>query len=333
VAKSLLSDAGMHVDIAGDGKQAVAMVGQHTYDLVLMDIQMPIMDGIDATRLIRQLPDKKELPILALTANVFEEYRQRCTDAGMNDFVGKPVEPMALFSTMLKWLPSSAGKEMKMLTPVYKTELSGTQYQADLYARLLEIEGLDINKGLPSVSGKIEKYWELLKDFVTLHQGDAVHLKQLIKTGPSEESVRLAHTLKGASATLGLSSIRSIASKLEENLKAPGIDVEPQANELAVALEVLQSAVSYIARDEVVDTVMPNQNEAINVLNELEQLLKLGDFKANQRFKENRALLRASVDKIQMGVLEEAMGNYDFPRGVETIQRIMADLPAHDQSK
>ena len=172
VARTLLVDAGLRVDIAGDGKRAVEKVSATNYDLVLMDIQMPVMDGIEATRLIRQMPNKSTLPILALTANIFEEYRQRCAEAGMNDFVAKPVEPMALFATILKWLPESAGVALNILTPVYKAEVNSDQNQTDLYARLIDIEGVDVNKGLTCVNGKIEKYWGLLKDFVTLHRDD-----------------------------------------------------------------------------------------------------------------------------------------------------------------
>jgi len=105
VSQALLEEAGFLVDLAGNGEAAVAAVKAGDYDLVLMDVQMPIMNGIDATRQIRALPGRGALPIIAMTANAFAEDRQRCLEAGMNDHVGKPVDPAVLFETLLKWLP------------------------------------------------------------------------------------------------------------------------------------------------------------------------------------------------------------------------------------
>ncbi|MFG6489862.1 response regulator [Roseateles sp. BYS78W] len=104
VAVALLGSAGLPVDVAADGQQAVDMVKAGHYALVLMDVQMPVMDGLDATRTIRSLPEGATLPILAMTANAFDEERQRCLDAGMDDHVAKPVVAEQLFATLYDWL-------------------------------------------------------------------------------------------------------------------------------------------------------------------------------------------------------------------------------------
>jgi len=104
VATELLKEVGLLVDLANDGEQALEMVQGASYDLILMDLQMPRMNGIEATQAIRLLPEYSNVPILAMTANAFNEDRQRCLDAGMNDHIGKPVEPGLLFETLLKWL-------------------------------------------------------------------------------------------------------------------------------------------------------------------------------------------------------------------------------------
>jgi CheY-like chemotaxis protein len=104
VALALLSAAGLQVEFAEDGQTAVEKVQQHPYDLVLMDMHMPVMDGLQATRVLRAMPALQALPILAMTANAFGEDRAACLAAGMNDFVSKPVEPQALYATLLQWL-------------------------------------------------------------------------------------------------------------------------------------------------------------------------------------------------------------------------------------
>jgi CheY-like chemotaxis protein len=107
VSRGLLEDIGLAVDLAEDGNEAVAMAKQHHYALILMDMQMPNLNGVDATRAIRSLPGYAEIPILAMTANAFDEDRQVCIEAGMNDHIGKPVDPDILFETILKWLSKS----------------------------------------------------------------------------------------------------------------------------------------------------------------------------------------------------------------------------------
>jgi signal transduction histidine kinase len=104
VSRGLLEEVGLAVDLAEDGREALALAQQNRYDLILMDMQMPNLNGVDATRAIRALPGYAQTPILAMTANAFDEDRQVCLAAGMNDHIGKPVEPERLFETLLKWL-------------------------------------------------------------------------------------------------------------------------------------------------------------------------------------------------------------------------------------
>ena len=322
VAKVLLVEAGLTVDVANDGQQAVDKVKANPYDLVLMDIQMPIMDGIEATQIIRQMPDRQDLPILALTANIFEEYRHRCTAAGMSDFVGKPVDPIALFATLLKWLPKSTNVSLHVFQPIPTPVNNNSLANTELYARLIDIQGLDINRGLASVRGKIEKYWPLLKDFVLHHADDMPTLRKQLEQHLIEEPNRIAHTLKGSAGTLGLIQIQTAAGKLEAALSIGETDVTKLIDEIAQAQKILATEVARIKEDDATQTVACDIEKTLQILVELTPLLQLGDFKANQIVKENLPLLRASIEKVQMSHLETAINNYDYPKALQVVQNI-----------
>nr|WP_269746435.1 response regulator [Dechloromonas agitata] len=108
VALALLEDTGLKVDVADNGWQAVAKATETDYALILMDMQMPEMGGIEATQAIRQLPARQWTPIVAMTANAFDEDRERCIAAGMSDFIPKPVDPEVLYQTLVRWLSNSS---------------------------------------------------------------------------------------------------------------------------------------------------------------------------------------------------------------------------------
>ncbi|CAD5374524.1 putative Histidine kinase [Rubrivivax sp. A210] len=228
VAVDLLTRSGLAVDTAVDGLEALARARSGRYDLVLMDVQMPLMDGLQATREIRHLPGAAGLPIVAMTAHVFAEDRQACLDAGMNDHLGKPIDRARLGAVLRRWLPASA--------PAPSTRADGVpDALADMAAS--RAAGLDLAAGLASTGGNATTYRRILGLFAVQHGQDAEQLRQHIAQGQPEAARKLLHKLRGGAATIGAGDVVREAGRLEAALPQDAQDSGIEA--LAQALERL----------------------------------------------------------------------------------------------
>ena len=213
VGKGLLEMAGVVVDIANNGQEAVRKVKETEFELVLMDIQMPVMDGYEATRVIRTLPERANLPIIAMTANVMVQDLARCWEAGMEGHVAKPIEPKKLMYALNKWIKPRE-REVFQQDPVARGDDRG----ADVAHAFPPVPGIDTAVGLSRANGNVTLFKTLLDKFADNHGGCVVEIHAALKGGDPYLARRMAHTLKGVAGTIGALQLQALSEDVESSL-------------------------------------------------------------------------------------------------------------------
>jgi signal transduction histidine kinase/CheY-like chemotaxis protein/HPt (histidine-containing phosphotransfer) domain-containing protein len=230
VGEELLAQAGLAVDIAENGRFAVdkVLAAAGAYDAVLMDVQMPVMDGFEATRAIRGHFGSERLPIIALTANALTEERDRCLEAGMDDHVAKPIDPSVLLATLERWIkrrPESAADQGAPAPTGQAASVRPGNGSANAAQDLpVSLPPFDIAAALVRVNGKRALLRRLIVAFGEEFAGAPKVLRELHTAGNCKEAERMAHTLKSAAATLGLDTVAAIARDIEDCFRKGKID-------------------------------------------------------------------------------------------------------------
>jgi PAS domain S-box-containing protein len=210
VASEILKSAGMQVTIAGNGKKALKALEEGSFDIVLMDVQMPEMDGIEATRIIRNDDKYVKLPIIAMTAHAMSGDRERFLEAGMNDHTPKPIDPESFFATIARWID--------------KKDTSGdvsvdTVRMQKFDALPEKLEGIDVNNALKRIMGNKALLRDILLDFCSAFNDAENRIKSLIDAGKMEEAEALVHNIKGAAGNIGASKLHHVAAEYDDKIR------------------------------------------------------------------------------------------------------------------
>ncbi|WP_222613108.1 response regulator [Undibacterium jejuense] len=249
IACELLHSASIEVDVAEDGKISIDLVqarffeGQ-PYDIVLMDMQMPVMDGVVATRHIRQSHTSADLPIVAMTANAMKVDRDRCMDAGMNAFVTKPIDQDELWRTLLTWIKPRPG--LGVIQPQATTNRDDDEDQSHVLPVVArtEIAGLDLNIALKHMMGKTTLLDKVLKKFLESQEDEFAFMRDAYAKGDFKTAQRLAHSLKSNAANFGAIELQQSAERLEQqfnDIESPEL-LESQISNVELQLMQIISA-------------------------------------------------------------------------------------------
>ena len=220
VAQGILKKLGLSADAVANGREALEALKTLPYDLVLMDVQMPEMDGLEATRRIRSQETGRRLPIIAMTANAMQGDREKCLQAGMNDYVTKPVSPRALAEALEKWLPEESGMQGSE-SRIQETEASIQQSKENQQVSPVVWDRAGL---LERLMGDEELAGIILQGFLIDMPRQIEALREYLEAGDDAGAERQAHTIKGASANIGAEALRTLAVELEQAGKSGDLE-------------------------------------------------------------------------------------------------------------
>lgn len=320
VAHEMLQGAGMIVDTAENGQVAIAMAATSLYDVVLMDMQMPVMDGVTATMELRKNPRMAFVPIIALTANVIQQHRDQCYQAGMNDFIAKPINPAQLWATLRAWVKPRTPASIPVPTNIPTATQQSPEHQNQLPAT---IAGIDLQLGLQMVMGDRTFYLNILRKFLNNHRNAAWEIRQALAENNWDTAERVAHTIKGVAGNIGASTLRSCAIALEKTLRErPGPEeLDPVLQRFENVLDTLVTELLRALPQEVRPEPAAITDPSALALhrNTLMNLLADDDATAVDYFEERLDLFHGALPN-QFTALQAAITAFDFETALELLQ-------------
>jgi len=318
VATELLESAGAGVTIANHGGIAVKLLTEGpqppAFDIVLMDLQMPEMDGHTATRILRADSRFNDLPIVAMTAHAMVEERQRCLEAGMNDHVTKPIDPDALFACLARWVKTRGTPVPAVPKPAAASEVE-----------LPEIEGVDTEGGLKRVAGNKRLFRSLLDQFADKQSKVGAQIAEALANGDRAQAERLAHTVKGVAGNIGIGSVQSAAAKVERGIKDGDSSVPNLLAELEAAIGPLVEAIRRGLGEtapQAEESAEFNAEAAAAAVARLKALIEDNDGDAADAVQTVADALAGKVDAQRLGDLRDAISEFDFDKAGSQLKEL-----------
>ena len=302
VLRDLLEICAAEVAVAANGAEAVRMATEGDFSLILMDMQMPDMDGFQATRMLRRIPRLQELPIIAITAMALAGDRERCLDAGMNDYLSKPIVPEHFYRVVGRWI-----------------EAAPSNSQADLTTRPLPgwetlRLAFDVGAGLQTVRGNTQLYRQLIIEFLEDHRGDADLIRAYVANNDIDALKRALHTLEGVAGNLGARRLQSAAGDLADEISDPTL-----LEQFLVELTRVMDAIGEWRNSGSDSGAVKAAIEWPPELDQIESLLKEGNSGVVKYFDQAMDRLSMVVDSSWVERLRSQISEFDFDAALQTL--------------
>ena len=319
VAIEFLRGAGLAIDEATNGREAVEKVLSGDYQLVLMDIQMPQMDGITATQTIRADARFRDLPIVAMTAHAMAGDRERSLAAGMNDHLTKPIDPDALLAALEHWIPGNALQALPQACP--NMPIGGPASPA----RFLELDAIDTAVGLCNHLNREDFYLRILRIYRRDFGTAGKRMGEMIAQGELAEARRLAHTIKSVAATIGAATLANHARELEATL-AEGRTAPALVERFADAANRVALALDSLPAEELDSTPAAGVDSLIPLLARVETLLQADDAAAEEAFRDLRHALGAPALAEQLGAIGDLIEDVEYEQALKLLAEFRRQL-------
>ncbi|WP_432471324.1 transporter substrate-binding domain-containing protein [Amphritea sp. HPY] len=346
VALELLENAGLEVDIASNGREALAMVKDRAYEAILMDIQMPEMGGIEATKAIRSLDSvNQQVPIIAMTAHAMAGDREKSIDAGMNDHITKPIDPDNLFAALIRWIELAKTAKLERSVrespdPIQQEEApNDIPMPAEVGEQVnnlpSDIPGVDVKVALRRVMGNKALYQSLLLDFVQDNRRFSDQVSQALDAGDFKTAELLAHTLRGVAGQIGATGVEEKAQTLESAIRKQTGTASTLLLDTSSALQAVSEAIQAALPTEPEERSVTLAAAEVDVvalearLHALGKLLAINDMGAEPAFTEIRdqlLALDATAGGQPIRQLESLIESYNYKQASELLGDIAQQL-------
>ncbi|MEN6473547.1 MAG: response regulator [Syntrophaceae bacterium] len=332
VARSILKNVGIEVDIANNGQEAVEAVFRNSYDAVLMDVQMPVMDGFQAVEMIHSDPSRQDLPIIAMTAHAMQGDREKCLAVGMDDYLSKPIQSDLLFSILMKWIHP---KHQGYVQPVVDEHHPVACKEPELPDNLL---GLDTVSGLKRLGGNRRLYGNLIQQFAREYAKTPKDIREALQGGDHQSIRQRAHAIHGVAANLSAVTLQNAARELEAAADKEDLEkITTAVDRFERAWhEVMESAARLAPmretdRSETAAQVFtpPDPSVIAPLLTRLKRTLEDNNMEAEDIMEELKLHLGSSVNFPGLNVLVQQIGNFDFDQALSSLEDLAGqwDIP------
>ena len=323
IAVELLESVGLNVEVANNGKEGVEKALDGDFACILMDLQMPVMDGLEATGMLRKQPSHQDIPIIAMTANAMQQDRERCAEAGMDDHIAKPIDTSELYSKLLKWIDP----KFKDDNFEFSSHQQDTEGQDEL--AIAELSGIDVQEGLSRVNDDRGLFTKLLNSFSKNNQDTFHNLEASWQDHDYTQGEITAHTLKGASASLGAHRLSQVAFIFEQAFKQQNDDIHPESwQELSAALQQVLASIDLIdfkPKAQNVEAIEFDRQAVIILVEDIKEQLELGEFEEDRIASLIETLNGHAEDK-DLECLSEAVEIYDSDEALECLNKLLSNL-------